>query len=136
VRPSIFSTSGCHPSFFPLSFSFFIPFFILLIYSSSLFFSLHIVLLNVPQLHTPKSSFFFFCTHLLYLGFFMNLISIIPVQQAPNTHLWLIPSHLGLLHAPPSLDEFLGGFLGLHNFPYYSFLYFPQSLRPSVWSVL
>jgi len=128
-HPSIFSTSVFHPSFFPAFFSFFNPLFILLLYSSTLFFSLCIVLLNEPQLCTPKSSFLFY-THILYLGFFMNLIFIMPFQHAPNTHLWLILSLLGLLRAPPSLDDFLGGFLACHNFPYYGCLYFHNFFDP------
>jgi hypothetical protein len=48
-----------------------------------------------------------FCAFSLYLGFSPKLHPKLPVQQAPNTHLWLVPSHSGLLHVLPLCNELL-----------------------------
>jgi hypothetical protein len=131
VCPSIFSMSGCHPSFSPTFFSCFISLFFFI----PLFYSLCFILLSAH--YTPGCAstvhsrvFLLLLRTSSILSIFMYIISKIPVQQAPNTHLWLVPSHLGLLCAPPSLDEFLGGFLNFHNFLYYFFLCFHNLFDP------
>jgi hypothetical protein len=73
---------------------------------------------------TVQSWIFLYCALCSFLLLFLLLLSIssilmiflktvskILVQHAPNTHMWLVPSHSGLLHhTPPYLHEFLGGF--------------------------
>jgi len=69
-------------------------------------------LLYVPQMRALYISFFLHALF-IYLVFFLKplskmqkLFSILLVQQAPNTHLWLIPRHLGLLPSLPYQYEF------------------------------
>jgi hypothetical protein len=54
------------------------------------------------------SSVHFLLHTFLILRFFLpKLHPKLLVQQAPNTHLWLIPSHSGLLHVLPLYNELL-----------------------------
>jgi hypothetical protein len=49
------------------------------------------------------------CTLTLYLGFFLpKLHSKMPIQHAPKTHLWLVPTNSSLLLVLPHYNELLG----------------------------
>jgi hypothetical protein len=58
------------------------------------------------------------------LSIYMYIISKIPVQQAPNTHTWLMPNLLGLFPTLRCFENILRGFLSYLNFPDYCCFYF------------
>jgi len=136
-HPFIFSTSGCHPSFSPTFFSYFLLF--LLLYSFSLF--LCFVLLtahcspkcaSIAHYHTEPYLYLFFflyCAHHPYLGLLSKLYPKFPIQQVPNSHLWLILIHLGLF-PDISLKELLGGILFYLHFFEYRYLYLYDLFDP------
>jgi hypothetical protein len=53
------------------------------------------------------------------LSIFMNTLIQMPIQQTPNTHMWLLKNHSGLLCTPPCLYEILGGVRYFPNILYY-----------------
>jgi hypothetical protein len=118
--------------------------FILLLYSLDLFFALFSCFMLFP--FTAKYTFIvhfnhgcaftthfapvfsYFCYYYAsppYLGFSSKLYPKFLVQHAPNTHLWLVPSHSGLLlRASPYFHKLLGiVFCCCDLFPDFYFLF-------------
>jgi hypothetical protein len=57
-----------------------------------------------------------FCTSSVLSIFLTNVFQKFLFQQAPNSHLWLIPSHSGMFLALPCRENFLRGFLFYPHF--------------------
>jgi hypothetical protein len=96
------------PNYYPYFSPYLSYWFILFLYSPPSMILLHTSILNVPSLCSPLlPSLLSYATMHPLPWIFLKIVSKMVVQHAPNTLLWIVPSHLGVLHhSSPFLHEF------------------------------